>query len=222
MRQMIGAVVVGLMAVTAAQAHFPFVVASADGASARVVFSDDFNPDSKVNIEKIANTKLTLRDGTGKDTALVLNKGDGSYDTKLPGSGPRTVYGVTDYGVLEKGDAKPFRLLYYPKALVGTATARAVGGPLKVEIMPVLEAGMVKFQVLASGKPVADAEATVLVPGGGKKAVKTDKSGFTPGFTGGGRFGVFARHTVTGAGEHAGRKFEETRHYATLVVDIGK
>jgi uncharacterized GH25 family protein len=78
----------------------------------------------------------------------------------------------------------------------------------------------VKFQVLAEGKPLADAEVTVLVPGEAKKAVKTDKEGFTETFAPSGRYGVFARYTEMAGGELAGMKFTETRHYATLVVDV--
>ncbi|MDB5308572.1 MAG: Nickel uptake substrate-specific transrane region, partial [Gemmataceae bacterium] len=132
------------------------------------------------------------------------------------------VYGVTEYGVLQKGDAKPFRLTYYPKALVGPAAAKlaAVGDPLKVEIIPTGESGKTRFQVVHAGQPVAEAEETVLVPGAEKKAVKTDKQGFTPVFEPTGRYGVFARVIEAKGGEYAGKKFEETRYYATLVMDV--
>jgi uncharacterized GH25 family protein len=232
MKRTFGALVVGLLAVAIAQAHFPFIVPEADGGAAKVIFSDDLVPDTNVNVEKLANTKLFLRDSGGKDMPLESKKGDGFYSVVLPGSGPRVVYGVTEYGVLQKGDAKPFRLVYFPKAVVGGPAAKPVGDPLKVEILAAGAAGKTRFQVIHAGKPVADAEVTVLLPGDEKdkdkekkpmKAqVKTDKEGFTPPYAAAGRYGVFARVTNVKAGEFAGKKYEETRFYATLVTDVGK
>ena len=220
MNRLFGALAVGLFATAAAQGHFPFILPAADGASAKVVFSDELKPDPDVNIEKLAGTKLFLRDSGGKDAPLEWKKGEGCYEVKLPGTGARVVYGTTEYGVLQKGDAKPFRLVYFPKAIVGVPAAKAIGEPLKLEVLAATEGGKTRFQVLHAGKPAAEAEATVLVPGEGKKAVKTDKDGFTPAFAATGRYGVFARVTDTKAGEFAGKKYEETRFYATLVVDV--
>jgi hypothetical protein len=95
-----------------------------------------------------------------------------------------------------------------------------VGGPLAVEIAVVGAAGKARFQVLHNGKAAADAETTVLVPGGARKALKTDKDGLTPEFAETGRYGVFARVTDAKAGEFAGKAYSEARHYATLVVDV--
>jgi uncharacterized GH25 family protein len=223
MYRMIGAAVVGLFAVAAASAHFPFVVPDAQGQSAKVVFSDNLEPDTNVNVEKIGNTKLTLRDAAGKESALEWKKADGYYDVNVPGTGDRVVYGVTDYGVLQKGDDKPFKLAYYPKAVIGAASAKPVGEKLALEVVADGGAGgKVRFRVLAAGKPVADAEVTVLVPGGTKKALKTDKEGYTTGFEGAGRYGVYAKHVEPKSGEHAGKKYDEIRSYATLVCEVAK
>src|SRR3954453_9503906 len=124
MYRMLGAVVIGLFAVGAASGHFPFVVPDAKGESAKVVFSDDLEPDTNVNAEKIANTKLTLRDAAGKETPVEWKKSEGFYAVNVPGRGDRVIYGVTDYGVLQKGDDKPFKLAYYPKATIGNAAAK--------------------------------------------------------------------------------------------------
>lgn len=221
MYRMLGAVAVGLFAVGAASGHFPFVVPDDKGESAKVVFSDNLDPDTNVNIEKIANTKLTLREAGGKESALEWKKGDGFYAVNVPGRGDRVVYGVTDYGVLQKGDAKPFRLMYYPKAIIGTA-GKPVGEKLALEVVAEAAQAKVRFQVLAAGKPVAESETTVMLPGGEKKPVKTDKEGYTPSFEGAGRYAVYAKHVDAKPGEHAGKKFDETRHYATLVCDVAK
>ena len=222
MNRMIGALVVGLFAVAVANAHFPFIVPDAKGESAKVVFSDNLEPDTDVNIDKIANTKLTLRDAGGKESPADWKKGDGFYSLAIPGAGTRVVYGVTDYGVLQKGDEKPFKLTYYPKAVIGAAGAKAVGEKLPLEVAAEGGTGKVRFRVLAAGKPVADAETTVLLPEGGKKALKTDKEGYTAAFEAAGRYGVYTKHVEAKAGEHAGKKYDEIRSYATLVCDVKK
>jgi hypothetical protein len=220
--KVVGAALVGLLAASAARGHFPFVVPDEKGDAAKVVFSDDLQPDTGVDIGKLANTKLTLRDAGGKESALEWKKGDGFYAVPVPGAGTRVVYGVTEYGVLQKGDAKPYKLTYYPKAVFGDGAAKAatVGEKLPLEVAAEGGAGKVRFRVLAAGKPLADAEATVMLPEGGKKAVKTDKDGYTPEFSGAGRYGVYAKQVEAKPGEHAGKKYDEARSYATLVCDI--
>jgi uncharacterized GH25 family protein len=217
-----GAVIVLLAAASMAWAHFPFIVPDEKGASAKVVFSDTLDPDSNVNIEKLANTKLMVRDAGGKESPVEWKKGEGFYSLAVP-NGSRVVYGVTDYGVLQKGDTKPFKLTYYPKAVIGAATAKeAVIGKLPLEVVAIESGKKVKFQVLAAGKPLADSEVTVILPDGAKKSSTTNKEGFTPEYDGAGRYGVYAKQIEAKPGEHAGKKYDEARHYATLVCDISK
>jgi uncharacterized GH25 family protein len=222
--RMFAAMVFGMLAMAVAQAHFAFIVPERDGAKAKVVFSDTLDPDTKVNVEKIANTKLTLRDAAGRESPLEWSKGEGCYVVNVPGSGARVVYGTTDYGVLQKGEGKPFRLYYHSKAIVGdfgAASAGPIGDKVPLEILVAGDSTKLKFRIMAAGKPLSDAEATVLLPGAGKSAVKTDKDGFTPVFDQPGRYGVYARRTAATPGEHAGQKYDDVRHYATLVVDVG-
>ena len=224
MFRLIAAIALCISTVSLAQGHFPFIVPDAKGEAAKVVFSDDLSPDTNVNIEKLAGTKLTLRAADGKESALDWKKGEGFYAVNIPGTGNRVVYGVTDYGVLQKGDAKPFKLVYFPKAVIGVATAKeaTIGEKMPLEVVAAGAPGKVKFQVLAAGKAAADLEVTVILPDGSKKAVTTGKDGFTPEFEGSGRFGVYAKLVEAKAGEHAGKKYEEVRSYATLVCDVTK
>ncbi len=223
MYRMIGAAAVGLLACAAAGAHYPFVVPDENGQSAKVVFSDTLSPDTDVNVEKIGNTKLTLRDAGGKESELEWKKDTGFYAVNVPGVGDRVVYGVTDYGVLQRGDDKPFKLAYYPKAAFGAAAAKPVGEKLPLEVAAEGgTAGKVRFRVLAAGKPVAESELMVIRPDGTKKALKTDKDGYTTPFEGAGRYGVYAKRVEVKAGEQAGKKYDEIRSYATLVCDVAK
>jgi uncharacterized GH25 family protein len=219
MNRMFGAVLVGLLAAAVARGHFPFVVPEPGGTSAKVIFSDDLNPDTAVAIEKIAETKLVVRDAGGKELPVELKKGDGFYLATLPGSGDRVVSGTTEYGVMQKGDAKPFRLVYHPRALIGNSKVAAAAAE-KLVIVPEATGGKVRFRVVTEGKPLADAEVTVIV-GGKKNPAKTDKDGLTPAFEATGRVGVVTRLSEAKGGEYAGKKYEEVRHYATLVMDVG-
>ena len=207
----------------AAQAHFAFIGPAEDGATATVVFSDDLSPDEAVAVEKIAGLTLTARDGAGKETAVELRAEKHNLIANLPGTGGRVVYGSVPYGVMQKGDAKPYLLAYHPKAVVGALPAErvAVGEKLPAELVPVVEGGKVRFKLVAGGKPVEGAEVTVIKPDGSKVKAKTAADGTTEPVEGAGRFGAWVRHSEAKAGEHAGKKYEEIRHYATLVVDAG-
>ena len=113
-----------------ASAHFPFLVP--DGPSkGKAVFSDNLKPDKDVPVDRIANTKLVvIADGKAADLAWTLDKAANCYTFDVPGTGSRVVVGTTDYGVLQRGDSKPFLLLYYPKAIFGDLPApeRATAG----------------------------------------------------------------------------------------------
>lgn len=206
----------------AAQAHFVFVIPAQDGATAAVVLSEELAPDEAVSAAKIAGAKLFVRDAAGKEAAVTHTAGEHALTAALPGSGPRVVYGSVAYGVMRKGDAKPYLLAYHPKALVGRVPADkvAVGDKLPVEIVPVTAGGKVKFKLVADGKPVAGAEVTVLKPDGSKAKVKTGEDGLTDPVEGSGRFGAWARYFEPKAGELGGKTYEEVRHYPTLVVDV--
>lgn len=224
MSRFVSAAAFAVLAVSVAQGHFPFIVPEEKGDAAKVVFSDDLSPDPNVAIEKLENTKLTLRDAAGKESKVEWKKGDGFYSLPVPGAGTRVVYGATDYGVLQKGDAPPFKLTYYPKAVFGPATAKeaTVGEKLPLEVVADGAPGKTRFRVMAAGKPLPESEVTVTLPGSGKKAVKTDKEGYTPAFAESGRFGVVAKQVEARSGEHAGKKYTEARNYATLVCDVAK
>ena len=211
----------------AAHAHFPFLVP--DGpSSGKAVFADGPKPDAGgVPVDRIANTKVAvLQDGKGVSVPLTLDKAANCYTFQVPGSGPRIAVGTTDYGVVQRGESKPFLLRYYSKAVFGDVPApeKATAGPsAPLELVPILDGGKLRFKALAAGKPLAKAEVTVLGPGEAKgKFVPTDDAGSTASFDVGGTFAAHIRLIEPKAGEHAGKKYEEVRHYATLVVPTGK
>jgi uncharacterized GH25 family protein len=217
---------VALLALTAAaSAHFPFLVP--DGPSkGKAVFSDNLKPDKDVPVDRLANTKLVvLADGKATDLTWVLDKAANCYTFEVPGSGSRVVVGTTDYGVLQRGDSKPFLLHYYPKAIFGDLPVpeqAAAGDKVPLELVPVAAGGKLRFKALAGGKPLAKADVTVLVPGEPKgSTVTTDDNGLTPEFDKAGAYGAQVRRVEAKAGDREGKKYEEVRQYATLVVTLG-
>lgn len=221
MNRLILSVVALAACAVVAHAHMVYVVPAKDGQSLTVVFSDSLDPDEKVKMDKVAGLKLVARID-GKDVPVEFIKGDHSFTAKSP-KGASVVYGTAVYGLLSKAE-KPTLLVYHPKAVLSGATAKdsIVGEAAALEIVPVTDAGKTRFQLLAKGKPVAAAEGTVVLPDGTKEKVMTDKDGFTIGFEKTGRYAAYLKLTEAKAGEHDGKKYEEVRHYATLVAELGK
>ena len=219
------AVIVSLLTAAAASAHFPFLVP--DGPSkGKAVFSDNLKPDKDVPVDRIAKAKLlVLADGKATELTWTLDKVANCYTFEVPGSGSRVVVGTLEYGVLQRGDSKPFLLNYYPKAVFGDVPApeRATAGDkTPLELVPFAAGGKLRFKVLSGGKPLAKADVTVLVPGEAKsQIVATDDDGLTPGFDKVGTYGAQVRRVEEAVGEREGKKYAEVRHYATLVVTLG-
>jgi uncharacterized GH25 family protein len=221
MKRMVLAAGIFLAMVAVSQAHFVYVVPTA-GNSVQVVFSDDLQPDKSVPISKVAGTRLMLR-SDGKDTPLKAEQVENYLKVEVPGSGTRVIFGRTTYGVVQKGKGKPFLLHYHPKTILGDAFAPQVrlGKSVPVEVVPVRSTEGVKFLVLAGDKPLADAEVFLRKPGAdSNETIKTDATGHTPAYKETGRYAVVARKLDEVAGEYNGKKYEEERHYATLIVDV--
>ena len=219
-RIILAATVLAFAAVTA-EAHFVFVVPAKDAKSVRVVFSEDLEPDEAVDIGKVAGLKLTARFAGGKDAPVECKADKHHLTAEVKQADPLCVYGTVTYGLMTRKDAKPALLVYHPKAVFAGCDPKSavIGEKAALEVVPVTDAGKTRFRLLAQGKPVADAEGSVVLPGGKKEKVTTDKDGYTPAFDPAGRYGVWLRHTEAKAGEHDGKKYEEVRHYATLVAD---
>lgn len=200
--------------------HFVYITPEPGYEGAKVVLSENLNTD--LDIALIAGTKLWLRGADGKAAAVEISADEKKFlAAALPGSGLRVVYGITDMGVIQRGSGKPHLLIYYPKAILGDPfDSRAMVGEAPVEIVPAGKPGALVLRVVARGKPLADSEVTVLMPGGEEKKVKTNAQGETPAMPAAGRYGAWARYWEPQAGERNGKTFEETRHYATLVIDV--
>lgn len=206
---------------TAAHAHFVFVYV--EGNEARLVFGHKAAPDPSSFPTRAQKTTLTARDAAGKDAKLAVEKGDGNFfRAKFEGK-PVVVFGTTEAGVTQRGENPPMLSWYYPKVIVGDPFSKETVAGTALEVVPVRDGDKVRFKVLSAGKPLAEADVTVGLPGKGEEkdeAVKTDKDGLTPGFAGAGRYCVAARRSEEKAGEFGGKKYASVRHTATLVCDF--
>ncbi len=222
MRRLLGSLAFGLVVAAFAQAHALYITVNGD--KIVVVFSDNLEPDAKIKEatwKKVGTPTLFARDTHGKVTEVKTEPVPASLRATVP-AGTVMLHGTVPYGISTHGD-KPKLQTYYPKAILDGSTGKAatIGSTAALEIVPEVEAGKVRFLVLAAGKPVAKAEVGVMVPEKKEtETVTTDDKGMTPAFDAKGRFGVTVRVTEAKAGELKGEKYEETAAVATLVVTV--
>ncbi len=231
MRRMLGALAITFLATAVVQAHAIYIVANVGDATTQitVVFSDDLKPDPRVKEatwKKLEGVTLTVQTRSGKTVSVKTEKAEACLKSTYMLTGnmpddPSLIFTKVDYGVSTKGE-KSSRLFFYPKAILGDIPEKStVGGPLQLELVPKVEGGKVRFQVLAEGKPVKDATVNVMLPKDDQKEkATTDEKGWTQAFEGTGRYGVTVRHVEAKGGVWNGTKYEQTTHVATLVVDV--
>ncbi len=223
MKRLLLALVVAAAFVPMARAHFIWIVPDKDG-TAKVIFSDNLEPDDPKLLAKIGKTACYARDAEGKATDIKWKDGKDAYILTAPGKGPQLLGGVCAYGVIQRGQTEPFLLNYYATALVGPAPGRdgqklfAAWDKLPLQIMPAQGGYAVYWQ----GKPLADAEVIALIPGKDKApALKTnDKGQFTLTADGTGLAGLRVRHIEKKEGKLDDKEYKEIRHYATLVFAL--
>jgi hypothetical protein len=216
-RALLTLVVVLAISVTS-RAHFVFVIP--DGSRAQVLLSEKLTPDPEVDIALIASTRLFLREVDGREMPLSLQKEPHRFVVSLPAGAKGTIHGLADLGVMTRPGAPAHWLLYHPKTIIGDSFAP--GSRLKdapVEIVPVSNQDGFQLQLLARGRPFPHAEITIIGPDGAEGAVRTDSDGRTGTFRDAGRYGAWARYWEGTPGERQGKRYEEVRHYATLVFD---
>lgn len=224
MTRMLGALFLTLGAVAFADAHALFLVPGT-GEKVLVVFGDQLAPDDttkEATWKRLEGLKLSARDESGKVTAVKFTKEKDHLLVAVP-AGTRVVFGEVDAGLYAKGDAAAKLVKCYPKAVIGAVPADggALGDKSELDIVPKVEAGKVRFQVLARGKPVSGVEVEVLVPGKkGDVHEATDEKGWTKAFDAAGRYGATCRKVEATAGERDGKKYDGISHTATLVVDV--
>ena len=198
---------------SAAEAHFPFVVAPQPGGTTVLVLFGE-SPDDVVGERMLSYVDgMTVSEAGGEP--LTLTAGDGV----LTAAGDElSVYGGSKtLGVMSRG-GKTFLVKY-----------AAVGGPVlgqwswnaadfehRLEAVPALEDGAATLSVTFDGEPVEGAEVSV-----DGEELKTDGDGeVTLPNQDGGPGWLRVSHVEDAAGTHEGEDYTEVRHYLTVTYSV--
>ena len=206
---------------TPARAHFLFIRINEPAEAGRTVevfFSEKADAGDPRFIGKVAGATLTVQSAPGKFQPLTVRQGADRLRASLPSSGPVSVTGFLEYGVLKR--EVPFLLRYYAKAVAGDATAVAAlrpraGTPLEIDAT--FAGDHVTLSLLRDGKPVPDTAFTTVDDDLVNEEVKADAAGKavwkppSPGF-----YCVYAKSVLKTPGEWKGTAYSEIREFATI------
>lgn len=218
-----------LLSASVARAHHIWILPQPPaGATARVVFNDYMQPGSAEVLAKIAPTRLWSRDERGREAAVSWRQDGDSYSLDVGSHesltiGGECVYGIETYDHREWKRVAPYLLVYYPKVLLGRPASAAPWNKLALEIVPTLVGEQVKLQVLFRGQPAPHAELYVHPPAGKRESLATDDQGLIQvPLQSAGLYGFRTRCVESKVGEYEKQDYGEIRHYASLVLPIGK
>jgi hypothetical protein len=210
------------------QAHFIWVIPSAKGDSAEVLWSDDLEPDNMdEKLTTIAEARVVLRRADAGVEELKWKQDGAVYRVACPGEGVRTL-AVT---WKESGRAGGTLMLYNAKTYLPDRTGKvkdtktAAWNLLDLEIVPRSDLGADTYQVLFKGRALANpfvrAFATTADLSAAMRRPRTDKEGLftftapTPGV-----YGFRVLHKTKEPVEHEGKKFAGGWYESTLVIRV--
>ncbi len=206
---------------TAARAHFLFIRINEPAEAGRTVevfFSEKADAGDPRFISKVAGTTLSVQSAPGKFQPLAVRQAADRLRASLPSSGPVSVTGFLEYGVLKR--EIPFLLRYYPKAVAGDAAALAPLRPrpqAALEIDATFDGNHVTLALLRAGKPVPGVTFTTVDDDLVNEEVKADASGKavwkppSPGF-----YCIYAKSVSKTPGQWKGMPYSEIREFATI------
>lgn len=228
-RAVAGFFCVATLGAVTAQAHFVWVDLkdTATAQQAELYLSELPEPGEPHLIGKVAQSKAWLRtiDGT---TELKLVPDANHEHAALVDTCPKhqaaSLEAVCDYGVYSRGPVGVL-LNYYAKRLAGDWSKHtdklARAERLALDIVPSVEGDKLNVRVLYKGKP-SEGELIIVDPAGEEHELKTDAEGHgSMTVKDAGRYAVRAAHIEpAAAGTRDGKKYAQTWHYATLVLDV--
>jgi uncharacterized GH25 family protein len=218
-----------LLLVGAARAHNIWIIPSAQGDSAAVVWSDDPEPDNKDEpLTTIASAKAFLRRADGGVEDLTWKQDRDVYHVACPGKGVRTL------AVTWKAPLGPaytlviFNASAYLPDHTQTAEQDRKAAPwdrLQLQIVPRPDLGVNTYQTLFRGKPLANQTVRAYSPPepltGEMRSRKTNKDGlFTFAPTRPGVYGFRTLHRTDEAVEHNGVKYAKSWYEGTLTFRV--
>lgn len=197
-------------------------------APVELYFSEVAAPGEKHLINRIAGTKVWLRDADGKTTPIAVKVANAEASAKLTGNcsaaGPVSLEAFYDYGVYSHG-GPGILVQYYAKHL----PAQWLHDPklvksdkLRFDVIPSIADGKLTLHVNYDGKPVVNRELVVNGPAEKRHDLMTDAEGKVtiPG-PNPGRYAVQAGNIeMDKSGERDGKKYVQTWHYSTLIFEL--
>src|SRR5437660_5423735 len=180
-------VVAFFVAAAPARAHFIWLLpneSDKDKPAARIVFSDEPAPGAAELVKKIGKVAVYSRGLDLKATELKTTEDKDALQVGGLEKGPQVLGAILKYGVFQKGNDAPALIYYYAKSYVGEDLQKAPPknllkpwDKLELEIVPLADQKNT-VEVLWQGKPLADAELVLYVPGVKEPVeAKTDKNG---------------------------------------------
>jgi Protein of unknown function (DUF3386) len=204
-----------------ARAHFLFIrigEPAEAGRTVQVFFSEKADAGDPRFIAKVAGATLTLQSAPGKFHPLAVRQGADRLRAYLPVTGPVSVTGFLEYGVLKRETS--FLLRYHPKAVAGDPVSLAAFRPSPAsafEIDANFKADRVTLTLLHDGKPVPDTHFTTVDDDLVNDEVKADSQGNAiwkppaPGF-----YCVYTKSVSKTPGRWRGAAYSEIRDFATI------
>lgn len=211
---------------SAAQAHFMWLSASADGTKLNLYFSEEAEADDPALLKYTAGVTVHKLTANGKPEVVKLKATDDARSVSLkPGVARKSLFVLKhDFGVISRG-GNTFLLRYYAKTgpRAGSEVWSRIhsGKQLALDLVPAVSGKKVTVKVLWQGKPVAGAEVKVAAGGMDDIEATTDKAGqitFKIGEPG--TYSIRAKLVEKKSGESKGKKYDTIRHYSTLALRI--
>ncbi|QDU64768.1 N-acetylneuraminate epimerase precursor [Planctomycetes bacterium Pan216] len=218
------ALTLSLLAIAStARAHFVWIEANRakDGYDVRAGFGHHGDWDAEL-ADRIAKTKYTLVTADGKESplAMPIDKEKGDFAADVTAEKPVAVFGILDYGVLDRGQGGPFLLRYYSKAMMGSPRAwKDVKAPKSqaLDIVPSFSRSGPAVTVMLDGKPYADAEVHLYGPKDLEEELKTDAEGKVAlKVTEPGNYGIRVGRNIDKKGTFDGKAYDSIHEYATM------
>lgn len=209
-----------------ASAHFIWLVSEHEGEKTvvNVYFGEEAIPDDPDLLGRLDGMILEQLNVGSKPANIELSLENGELTGSTVVAPDSLFIAKHDFGVLNRGDAV-FRLKYYAKG--GPAIGHAAWTDadtqrlLPLDVVPTLDGDTVHLRVRFNGELIEGAQVVALGPGLEQVEATTDDQGLAsfkkakPGL-----YSIRARHIENEAGEVDGKKYNDTRHYSTVAVEI--
>ncbi len=205
-----------------AQAHFLFLrigPAAEGGRAAEVYFSEYASAGDPRYIDKVATAQFAIQTTPGQFQPLPMQKLTARLRGRVSVAGPLMVAGQLDYGVLDRPGEKPFLIRHFSKAVTGKAAEVVAFTPrgTRLEVLGTPTPDGMTLTALLDGKPMPGAKFTTVAPDLTGEELIGDSDGkvvFKPESRG--VHCVYIGHVEPSSGEHAGKRYDEIREFATL------